>query len=233
MASRGFVIANVVLWAGAAAVLGWVSLQNNPRSTTGEPVAAAAAPTRPTATAPAARGTAPAAVEVERPVLRMDERGFFIEDFYKAQAYDLQADLAAATAQGKILAVMWEREVCEYCQQLHEQIQRDPKLHDYLADTFYTVRYDFYARSGKKVKDFDGTEWREDDLARRHRVLGTPAIEFRVEGGREALRIPGLVDAEMLLVAFEFVQNRIWESGKNINQYLLDTGVVGQGRNEP
>jgi thioredoxin-related protein len=234
MASRGFLITNVVLWVGAAAVLGYVFLKNNPRSTDGEPVvvaadgrpaaAPAAGTQRATGGATAKGGTAVAEL---RPVPKVDERGFFIEDFYQQQAYDLQADLAAATSQGKILLVMWEREFCEYCQQLHEQLLRDPKLHDYLANTFYTVRYDFYARSGKMVKDFDGVALREDDLARRHRVLGTPALEFRVEGGKEVLRIPGLVDAEVLLIAFEFAQNRIWESGKNINQYLIETGVIG------
>ncbi len=230
MASRGFLVANVVLWVGAAAVLGYVFLQNRPPSVEGEPVVVAANGKQ--ATAPAAQraggGAAGGAQVAERPVPKLDERGFFIEDFYKPQAYDLQADLAAATAEGKTLLVMWEREFCEYCQQLHETILLDPKLHDYLANTFYVVRYDFYARSGKKVKDFDGTEWREDDLARRHRVLGTPALEFRVEGGKEVLRIPGLVPADVLLVAFQFVENRIYESGKNINQYLIEIGAVGE-----
>ncbi|MBM3507787.1 MAG: hypothetical protein FJX64_08750, partial [Alphaproteobacteria bacterium] len=174
-----------------------------------------------------------AALAPVRPAAKMDERGFFIEDFYKPQTYDLQADLAAATAEGKMLVVMWEREFCEYCQQLHETILIEPKLHDYLANTFYVVRYDFYARSGKMLKDFDGVSAREDDIARRHRVLGTPAIEFRIEGGREVLRIPGLAGAGILLVAFDFAQNRVWESGKNINQYLLETGMIGQGRSGP
>lgn len=220
--SRGFVLANVVLWGVAAVTVGWVLVQNNPgllpqASLTAGPAADAGVRTT-------ARNGQPLLAE---PGLGPD--GMFAEDFYRPSIGNLALDLAAARAQGKILAVFWERPGCEFCIRLHNEMLREPELREYIANKFYTVRYDFYGEKAV-LHDFDGTMLNGIDLARRHRVVGTPTMEFRIDNAKEVMRIPGLVEADILGAAFEFVESGAWRDGTTINQWLLAKGIIGQGR---
>lgn len=240
-ASRGFVIANVVLWSAAAIVVAWVMVQNRPGTIS---VPGATAGNRPVAAkvqpgqdpeeinyGTNILGKAPITAGIDGAKLlkqpKLSPEGFWIEDFYQASNGSLAEDLAAARAAGKILLVLWERPYCEYCQVLHTEYLRDPQLHAYVKDTFYTVPYDYYA--DKPIyRDFDGQVLSGVALARKHRVVGTPQLEFRVDGAKEVLRIPGLVEPTILLAAFQFADKEIWKNGLTINEWMVQEGYIGR-----
>jgi thioredoxin-related protein len=139
----------------------------------------------------------------------------FDEDFFRSSTGDLRRDVAAAAAEGKVLALWWERDGCPYCAMLHQEALREPALRAYPATRFYTVRLDRYGAGG--LIDLDGAAGREGEIAVRHGVAGTPTMEFRLADGREVLRLPGYAEPAILLAAFEYVQFGGW----------LHVGIVG------
>lgn len=143
--------------------------------------------------------------------------GMWIEDWFRPSTGDLTKDLALAAAEGKVLAVFWERDGCTFCAQLHGEALRMPSLHVYVAERFYPVQLDFYG--AKKVIDFDGVERTEVEIKLAHRILGTPAIEFRTPDKIEVLRIPGYVEPPVLAAAFEFVDIGAYKT-TNISAFL-------------
>lgn len=143
--------------------------------------------------------------------------GMWIEDWMRPSTGDLTKDRALAAAEGKVLAIFWERDGCEFCAQLHGYALRMPALHRYVAERFYAVRLDFYGQ--KKFIDLDGAERTEQDMKLRHKVVGTPAIEFHTADGVEVLRIPGYVEPPVLKAAFEFVDTGAYKT-TNINAFL-------------
>ncbi len=163
---------------------------------------------------------APAVASAQAALLPMPEKGpdgMWIEDWMRPSTGDLTKDRALAAAEGKVLAVFWERDGCEFCAQLHGVALRMPTLHRYVAERFYAVRLDFYGR--KKFIDFDGVERDEQDIKLRHKVIGTPSIEFHTADGVEVLRIPGYVEPPVLAAAFEFVDTGAYKT-TNINAFL-------------
>ena len=60
------------------------------------------------------------------PAPSLGRDGLFVEDWLRPTRGDLRADLAAAAGEGKVLALLWEREGCPYCAQLHLEALRDP-----------------------------------------------------------------------------------------------------------
>ncbi len=139
----------------------------------------------------------------------------FDEDFFRPTSGDLRRDLSAAAAEGKVLALWWERDGCPYCAMLHQEAMRDPSLRAYPTHRFYTVRLDRFGDA--PLVDLDGAAGRQGEIAVRHGVIGTPTMEFRLADGREVLRLPGYAEPAILLAAFEYVQ---------MGGYL-HTGIVG------
>ena len=108
-ASRGFVIANVVLWSAAVIVVGWVMLQNRPGSISVPGGVANNAPAV-AGKAPPPKdpeeinygtnilGKAPITVGIDGAKLlkqpKLSPEGFWIEDFYQASNGNLVEDLA-------------------------------------------------------------------------------------------------------------------------------------------
>ena len=135
------------------------------------------------------------------PVLGVD--GLWVEDWFRESMGDLRADLAAAAAEGRILAIFWERPGCEYCERLHVEAMREPALRDIVAGRLYAVRFHRYGR--KPIVGFDGVVRTEEQLAIHHAVIGTPTVEFRIADGSEVARIPGYAAPPVLLAAFEYV----------------------------
>ena len=134
--------------------------------------------------------------------------GLFVEDWFRPTTGDLRKDLALAAAEGKVLALFWERAGCEWCELLHLEALRDSDLRRYPAQRFYSVRLDRYGSA--RVVGFDGKAGRESDLAERMGVIGTPTFSFRIADGREVLRLPGYAEPPVLLAAFEYVEFGAW-----------------------
>ena len=149
------------------------------------------------------------------PAPSLGRDGLFVEDWLRPTRGDLRLDLGAAAGEGKVFALLWEREGCPYCQMLHLEALRDPLLRTYVAERFYTVRLDRFGRT--PVLDFDGARVMQGEAAVRHNIVGTPTMEFRLADGREVLRLPGYADPAILAAAFEYVQAGGW----------LHVGIVG------
>jgi thioredoxin-related protein len=157
------------------------------------------------------------------PMPELDADGMWTADFYRPSTGDLVRDSAAATAEGKLLVVMWERRGCEFCMLLHTKTLRIPAMHDYLADKFYVVRYNFYGE--KPLRDIDGQMLTEEQVAQRHRAQGTPTMEFRTAEGKEVLRIPGLIEVPVMEAVFDYVLTGTYKQ-MNVNEYLRSKNLL-------
>lgn len=140
------------------------------------------------------------------PVLGRD--GLFVEDWFRPTTGDLRQDLARAAAEGKVLALFWERAGCEWCQLLHLEALRDSELRKFPAERFYSIRLDRHGSA--LVTDFEGRARRASELAERMGVIGTPTLSFRIADGREVLRLPGYAEPAVLRAAFEYVEYGAW-----------------------
>ena len=149
--------------------------------------------------------------------------GLFVEPWFRTSTGDLAQDAANAAAEGKLLTLIWERDGCPYCFQLHTQDLRRPELHAYVADKFYVVRMNFFGE--KAMRDFDGEAMTEREIALRHRAPGTPTMEFRSGDGKEVLRVPGYLEPPMLKVVFEFAETGAYKK-MNINAWLKEKGFL-------
>ena len=145
----------------------------------------------------------PAAAQELLPAPELGPGGLWAAGWIHPTTGDLRADLAAAEQQGRILALFWERPGCEHCADLHLNSLRRPELHAFVTGPFYAVRLRHFGDS--KIVDLDGETHTEREIAIRHRVLGTPTIEFHLADGTEVFRIPGAAAPAVLLAAFEFV----------------------------
>jgi thioredoxin-related protein len=148
-----------------------------------------------------------------------DDGGLHHQDWYHASFGVLAEDLAEATATGKRLAVVWEQIGCAPCAQMHDINFRDPSVVDFIKRGFVVVQLDF--RGSRQVTDFDGQTLSEKELARKHRVLTTPTIQFfpetaeAMKGKRgtdaEVARMPGLYKPDLFLELFRYVHERRYE----------------------
>ena len=130
--------------------------------------------------------TAPAAAELPMPKMGADK--MYTEPWFKAPAYDLQQDLAAAKTDGKQLIIIWEQVGCTFCQKMHKVHFRNQIMVDFITNNFYVIKLDM--RGEKTITDFDGKTMSEAKLARHHGVNGTPNIEFINADGEEVFRMP-------------------------------------------
>ena len=157
------------------------------------------------------------------PMPTLGDDGMWIEAWEHPSSGDLARDAQLAAAEGKLLAVFWERAGCPYCLQLHTHDYRLLNLYKYVSQRFYVVRLDFYGT--KPIRDIDGVSAGEHELALRHRVQGTPTMEFRTADGKEVLRIPGYVEPRVMESAFEFAYTGAYRQTK-INDWLRERDLL-------
>ena len=162
------------------------------------------------------RSAAAATQDVLLPPPTIGTDGLFEEAWFHSTTGDLSRDAALAESEGKTLVIFWELEGCGPCAKLHEAL-RIPALHAYMLDRFYAVQLDF--QGDNSVRDFDGFEAAERDLARLHRARGTPTIEFLSTDGKVILRIHGYTKPPVLQSTFEFVDTGAYRA-VNINNWL-------------
>jgi thioredoxin-related protein len=129
--------------------------------------------------------------------------GFWVAGWFHPTTGDLGRDLAAASAEGKILAVFWEAVGCQYCTKMHLTSLRDQDVRAYINDRFYVVRLDRYGTD--LIIDFDGETRTQAATSAHHHVVGTPAIEFRLADGEEVFRLPGFAQPVIFRAVFEYV----------------------------
>ena len=147
---------------------------------------------------------------------------WFIESFL-----ELGEDLKEARAAGKRFAVMWELEGCPYCRETHLVNFAIPAVTDFIRAHFAIVQLD--VKGSRRVKNFDGTEMSERELASLFQIRHTPTIQFFPETlaetkgkqGRdvEIGRIPGYLRPFHFLTFFQFVEEKAY-TRENFHKYL-------------
>jgi len=125
------------------------------------------------------------------------------EPWIKKTTGDLSRDLALATADGKVLAVIWEQEFCHYCDRMHEVNFKIPDIVNYIEKNFYVVTLDMHGDTD--VVSFDGKKMSETKLAKISQVRGTPTIAFFTPDKKEVARMPGYGQPAVFKKVFEFV----------------------------
>ena len=135
----------------------------------------------------------------EESQLEIGADGLYTQSWFVNSFFDLQEDLAEASATGKRFAVLWEQRGCPYCRELHQVNFADPEIGPYAKDNFAILQLDIWG--DRKVTDFDGEEMSERELARRWGVSFTPTLNFfpadpeamkgKIGGKAEVTRMPG------------------------------------------
>jgi thioredoxin-related protein len=134
---------------------------------------------------------------------RLGAHDLMNQPWFQETTGDLRRDLARAQADGRILVLLWEQEGCPYCLQMHQEAFRDPGLVDYLTGRFHVIQLNLWGE--RALTDLDGARRTEAEMARSHRVGGTPSLEFRVAGGQEVFRMPGYAPPPIFLGVLEYV----------------------------
>jgi thioredoxin-related protein len=147
---------------------------------------------------------------------RLGEDGLYQHDWYLESFLDLAEDLAAATAAGKRLAVMWGLKGCPACRRMHEVHLADPATEAYIRANFEVLHLNHIG--ARTVTDFDGRKLGEKALGEAYAIRFTPTIQFLPEtadglGGRaprarEVARMPGLLEPAEFLAMFRYVRAR-------------------------
>jgi len=146
------------------------------------------------------------------PEAKLGKNGLHIQPWFSDSTGDLSKDLELAQAEGKTLAVLWEQEGCSYCLKMHKVNFRDHKTVDYIKKNFRVVQMEMNG-DGKFI-DFNGKKLAENELSDKHRITGTPMIEFyktTAAGAKEVFRMPGFADLPLFTMVFEYVNEGGYE----------------------
>lgn len=130
--------------------------------------------------------------------------GIHTEDWFNNQSFgNLGDEVAAAAADGKLLAVVWEQQGCGSCQRLHEVNFQDPAVRRYLEDNFMLMTMNMYGETD--VSAPGGETMPEKDLAADLAINFTPTTIFYDATGKEVFRMPGYSPPFFYMAAFAYV----------------------------
>jgi thioredoxin-related protein len=153
----------------------------------------------------------------DEPILTDD--GLYKQPWFLESFLDLPDDLDAAHKEHKRFAIMWELKGCPYCKETHFVNFAQPRIADYVKANFEVLQLNIIG--SRKVKDFDGTEMAEKDLAAKYGVRFTPTVQFFGERAgalkalppakREVARAPGYLRPDDFLAMFRYVREKAYE----------------------
>jgi thioredoxin-related protein len=159
------------------------------------------------------------------PILTDD--GLYKEPWFLESFLELADDLEGAHKQGKRFVIMWELKGCPYCKETHFVNFSQPRISDYIKTNFEILQLNIIG--SRKVKDFDGAEMSEKELAAKYNVRYTPTFQFFPERAgplkalapekREVARAPGYLRPDDFLAMFRFVRENAYE-GKSFRDFL-------------
>ncbi len=155
----------------------------------------------------------------------MGDDGLHKEDWFSITFRDMREDIAAAKAEGKRLAIIYEQRGCTYCKKVHEELLTDPQVRDYIKANFKMVQYNLYG--DEEVTDLDGKTFTEKTAARRWHVLFTPTILFMPEAAPDGLTaaqaavaiMPGAFRKGTFLDMFTWVREKGYEGKEDFQRY--------------
>lgn len=140
--------------------------------------------------------------------------GLYTEPWFNETSGNLAEDLQAAISQNKTLTIIWEQRGCSYCQKMHEVNLQIEATVQFIQKSFYIVLLNM--RGERQITDFDGTPIDEAKLARKHRIMGTPTIEFRNHQAEEVFRMPGYAEPLIFLGVFDYVARKEYKNSSLI-----------------
>ncbi len=177
-------------------------------------------------------GTAEAGKDGRLPLPEKGEDGLHKQPWFQDTFLDLSEDLEEAQSQNKRLVIFWEQRGCPYCKAMHEVNFRIPRIVDYLKGNFFSLQLNMWG--DREVTDFDGETLSEKELARKHRVLFTPTMQFFPETLAEAkgypghmvevLRIPGYFKPFHFYFLFRYVREKGYEKEPSFQRWLDTQG---------
>lgn len=157
----------------------------------------------------------------------LTEDGLHRQPWFIDSLLELPDDLAAATANKKRFAVLWELRGCPYCTKMHEVNLARPEIATFIKDHFDILQLNFIG--SREVTDFDGQKLSEKRLAAKYGVRGTPTILFFPDNPaaligkkpweREVARLQGYVEPAPFLGTFRYVAERAYEKS-TLNDFL-------------
>ena len=130
----------------------------------------------------AGSASAAALVHLPRPAraqAKLGDDGLYQQPWFLESLLELADDLAAATAQGKRFAIMWELRGCPFCRDIHLINFAKPEIVEYVKARFDILQLNIIG--SREVVDFDGEKLPEKRLAEKYGVRSTPAFQFFAE----------------------------------------------------
>ena len=174
------------------------------------------------AAAVSALALSPAGAE---PILTDD--GLYKEPWFLESFLELPDDLEDARKAGKRFVVMWELKGCPYCKETHFVNFARTDISDYIKANFVVLQLNIIG--SRKVRDFDGQELSEKELAAKYGVRFTPTFQFfdedtvamkgREPQKREVARAPGYLRPDDFLAMFRFVRDKAYQT-KSFRDFL-------------
>lgn len=165
--------------------------------------------------------------------VEMGEDGLHKQPWFALTFKDMSEDLAAAQAQGKRLAVIFEQRGCIYCRKMHEEVFSDPAIAAYIAENFMVVQMNLFG--DEEVTDFDGEAMPEKEMAGRWGVVFTPTILFMPEeapdgaaGPAAVATMPGAFGRKTSLHMFQWVREKGYEGEEHFQKY--HARLLAEGR---
>ncbi len=151
--------------------------------------------------------------------------GLHKTEWFTVTFRDIAEDIAAAKAEGKRLAIIFEQRGCIYCAQMHEKILSDPEVADYIKANYKVVQYNMFG--DEEVTDLDGETLTEKTAARKWGFVFTPTIVFLPEEpvtGRPvpaaAVQVmPGAFGKWTFLNMFRWVREKGYEGDEHFQKY--------------
>ncbi|MGE3626758.1 MAG: thioredoxin family protein [Hyphomicrobiales bacterium] len=163
-------------------------------------------------------GLTPARVFAASDIPELTEDGLYRQPWFLETFLELADDLTAAREAGKRFAIFWELKGCPYCKETHFVNFARPDIRDFVKSNFAILQLNIIG--SRIVKDFDGSELPEKELAQKYGVRFTPSIQFfpgSVEGlgekdpkSREVARAAGYLAPDHFLKMFEFVKGEAY-----------------------
>ena len=106
----------------------------------------------------------------------LTEDGLHRQPWFIDSLLELPDDLAAATANKKRFAILFELRGCPYCKKMHEINLAKPEIENFIKERFDILQLNFIG--SREVTDFDGEKLSEKRLAAKYGVRGTPTFQF-------------------------------------------------------
>ena len=110
---------------------------------------------------------------------------------------------------------------CGWCKKMDQEVYRNPKVKEYLAKNFVTVKMNAEAEG---MIHYKGKSYSPSELAAAFGVTGYPATLFLKEDSDAITLLPGYIEAPMFLHILSFVAENQYEK-KQFDQYLKEKGI--------